>query len=291
MLIPMGEGKDSITTLELLKSKIPAKQLNCFVINPTKQHFKIFKIACVKNSIIVKRKVDPLLIKLIQKGFLNGHTPITAVVSNLAVFCAMLFGYKSVAMSCEKSADEGNTKYLEKIINHQYSKTSDFEKKFRKYIKKYLSKNINYFSFLRKFSDLQIAEMFSKYPRYFSVFLSCNEARKTYSGTRKPIGRWCCNCSKCLFVFAILYPFLEENDLMKIFSENLFENKKLLPIMKELIGEKKVKPLECVGTRKECLRAFYLSWKIAKARSRDELPYLLQYFEKKILPKHPELRN
>jgi hypothetical protein len=69
----------------------------------------------------------------------------------------------------------------------------------------------------------------------------------------------------------------------------LFENKKLLPIMKELIGEKKVKPLECVGTRKECLRAFYLSWKITK-RAGDELPYLLQYFENKILPKHPELR-
>ena len=298
MLIPMGEGKDSITTLEMLKSKMPLKKLNCFVINPTKEHFKIFKIADIKHPIITKRKVDPLLIKLIQKGFLNGHTPITAVVSNLAMFCAMLFQYNSVAMSCEKSADEGNTKYLGKIINHQYSKSFDFEKKFRNYSKKYLSKNINYFSFLRKFDDLQIAEMFSKYPQYFSVFLSCNEARKTYSGTRKPIGRWCCNCSKCLFVFLILYPFLKEKDLIKIFHENLFDKKSLLPIMKELIGEKKVKPLECVGTRKECLTAFYLSWKIIKRLPREDknLPsrvkslYLLEYFEKKILPKHTELR-
>jgi hypothetical protein len=205
LLIPMGEGKDSITTLELLKRDLPAGQVNCFVINPTKEHFKIFKIACVKNPIIVKRKIDPLLIDLVQKGFLNGHTPITAVVSNLAVFCAMLFRYNGVAMSCEKSADEGNTKYLNKIINHQYSKTLDFEKKFKNYIEKYLSRNINYFSFLRKFNDLRIAEMFSKFPRYFPVFLSCNEARKTYSGTRKPSGKWCCNCSKCLFVFVILF--------------------------------------------------------------------------------------
>ncbi len=296
VLIPMGEGTDSIVTLEALKSELPAKQLNCFVLNPAKEHFKIFRTAGVNDPLIAKRKIDPLLIKLIQKGFLNGHTPITAVVSNLAVFCAALFGYNSVAMSCEKSADEGNVEYLGKIINHQYSKSFDFEKKFKNYIKKYLAKNIDYFSFLRKFDEMQIAEMFSKFPQYFSIFLSCNEARKTYSGTRKPLGRWCNNCSKCLFVFTILYPFLEKKEIEKIFSENLFEKKHLLPVMKELIGEKKVKPLECVGTRKECLTAFYLSWKTAKQGSagrqhrRGKLPYLLQYFEKKVLPKHPELK-
>ena len=91
-------------------------------------------------------------------------------------------------------------------------------------------------------------------------------------------------------MFLILYPFLKEKDLIKIFHENLFDKKSLLPIMKELIGEKKVKPLECVGTRKECLTAFYLSWKIIKARADEKLPYLLEYFEKKILPKHTELR-
>ncbi len=297
VLIPMGEGKDSITTLETLKSELSVKQLNCFVLNPTKEHFKIFKIAGIKNPIIIKRKIDPALIKLIQKEFLNGHTPITAIVSNLAVFCAALFGYENVAMSCEKSANEGNVEYLGKIINHQYSKTADFEKKFKNYIKKYLTKDINYFNFLRKFDEIQIAKMFSKFSRYFSVFLSCNEARKTHSGTRKPLGKWCNNCSKCLFVFSILYPFLKEKELLIIFHENLFEKKELLPIMKELIGEKKVKPLECVGTKKECITAFYLSWKIAEQRSRDKLrprdklPYLLQYFEKKVLVKHSDLTN
>jgi len=143
-LIPMGEGKDSITTLELLKKFLPTEKLNCLVVNPTKQHFKIFKIAGIKHPIIIKRKIDPVLIKLNQRGFLNGHTPITALISNLAVFCSVLFGYKNIAMSCEKSSNQGNVLYLGKIINHQYSKSFEFEKNFRNYIKKYLTKNVNY---------------------------------------------------------------------------------------------------------------------------------------------------
>ncbi|MCK4474020.1 hypothetical protein KAU40_02025 [Candidatus Parcubacteria bacterium] len=279
-LIPMGEGKDSIVTLESLKQKFGLKNINCFIVNPTKEHFKILKIAKIKNPVIVERKVDLVLSKLYQKGFLNGHTPITAVISNLAVFCGVLFGYKNIVMSCEKSADEGNVKYLGKIINHQWSKTSKFEKKFREYTKKYLTKNIKYFSFLRQLYEIQIAKIFSQFPKYFPVFLSCNEARKTKSWTKKPLGKWCGKCSKCLFIWTILYPFVEEKKLIKIFGKNLFEDKKLLPIMKQLIGESKYKPFECVGTKKECLTAFYLSWK----KSRNKMPFLLKYFENRILP-------
>ena len=144
---------------------------------------------------------------------------------------------------------------------------------------------------------MKIAEIFAGFPRYFPVFLSCNEARKTYSGAKKQTDKWCCNCSKCLFVFAILYPFVKEKDLIKIFGENLFDNKRLLPVMKALIGDKGIKPLECVGTRNETIRAFYLSQEITKSRARRrrraraKLPRLLRYFESKILPKHHKFKN
>lgn len=81
----------------------------------------------------------------------------------------------------------------------------------------------------------------------------------------------------------ILYPFVEKGDLFSIFNEDLFEKKELLNTLKELIGEKKVKPFECVGTRKEALVAMYLSYKRAETR-----PYLLKYFEKNILPKRKD---
>ncbi|GAI29512.1 unnamed protein product, partial [marine sediment metagenome] len=209
----------------------------------------------------------------------------------LSVLVAAIFNVKYIAFSNERSSNEGNVKYLGKIINHQWSKSFDFEKKFRNYSKKYLAKNIEYFSFLRPLYEIQIARLFLKYPKYFPAFLSCNEAYKTASGTKKPTKRWCCNCPKCLFVFTTLYPFIEKQKLIKIFGKNLFENKNLLPVMQELIGERKFKPFECVGTKKESLVAFYLSWKKDRSELPKETPFLLKYFQNKIIPKYPNLEK
>jgi hypothetical protein len=57
--------------------------------------------------------------------------------------------------------------------------------------------------------------------------------------------------------------------------------------MKQLIGERGYKPFECVGTKKESLTAFYLSWR--KYDNQASLPFLLDYFQKKVKPKHPDL--
>jgi len=179
--------------------------------------------------------------------------------------------------------------YLGKMINHQYSKSFDFEEKFRDYSKKYLAKNIEYFSFLRPLYEIQIAKIFSRYPQYFNAFLSCNEAYKTYSGKKKPTKKWCGKCPKCLFVFTILYPFIGKKKLIKIFGQNLFEKRRLLPLMLELIGERKFKPFECVGTKKESLVVFYLSWKKCRERFSVKIPFLTKYFEEKILTKYQNL--
>lgn len=288
ILLPIGGGKDSIVSLELLRKEF--KDITCFSLNPTDAAKKIIKIGNCKKTIIVKRKIDSKLLELNRKGFLNGHTPFSAYLAFLTVLIGVIFDKKYIALSNERSSNEGNVKYLGKTINHQYSKSFDFEKKFRNYSKKYLAKDIEYFSFLRPLYEIQIAKLFSKYfDKYGTVFLSCNEAYKTYSGKKKPMKKWCGHCSKCLFVFAILYPFVKTKKLIKIFGQNLFEKKGLLSLMKELIGESRFKPFECVGTKKESLIAFYLSWE--KAKKEKNYPYLLKYFEDKILIKHPNLRN
>lgn len=284
ILVPVGGGKDSVVTLETLKKT--KKDIQCFSLNPTDAAKKIMRIAGCRKPIIVERKIDEKLLGLNRKGFLNGHTPFSAYLAFLSVLAAVIFDRKYVALSNEKSSNEGNVKYLGKTINHQWSKSFEFERKFRKYSKKYLAKNIEYFSFLRPFYEIQIAKMFSKYPKYFPAFLSCNEAYKTASGTKRPTKRWCGKCSKCLFVFAILYPFLKERELLKIFGKNLLEDKSLLPVMQQLMGERGFKPFECVGTKKESLVAFYLSLKKSK-----DLPILLKYFKEKILPKYPNLNK
>ncbi len=276
ILVPVGGGKDSVVTVEYLK--MMGKKLILFSLNPQAPHKKVIKISKIKEKVFVKRKIDKKLLELNKKGFLNGHTPFTAYLSFLSVLVACLKGCKFIAFSNEKSAEEGNLKYLGRIINHQYSKTKDFERKFREYTKKYLAKKLEYFSLLRDLYEIEISALFSQFPQYFDAFLSCNEAFKTYSGKKRPIKKWCGKCPKCLFVFTCLYPFIG-NRIIKIFKKNLFEKKSLLPLMLQLIGKRKFKPFECVGTKKESFLAFKMSlerWK----KENQKLPFLLKVFEK-----------
>ena len=266
-LVPIGGGKDSIVTLNLLKER--DEKINAFLLNASRAAKRTITVAGLKSPIKTERKIDANLLALNAQGYLNGHTPFTAVLSFLSVFCAVLFDYQNVAFSNEKSANEGNIVYLSKNINHQWAKTSEFEKMFRVYCQKYLAQNVNYFSFLRKYSELQIAKMFAKYPKYFPAFSSCNRGIKI---NRK----WCNACSKCLFVFLMLYPFLTQKQILKIFGKDLFEEKSLLPTLKDLTGRGKHKPFECVGTYKETNEALRLS--LIKAEKLKKLPYLLRKY-------------
>ncbi len=283
ILLPIGGGKDSAVSLQLLNKY--TKDISCFLLNPS---LAAQRMADRSNCgvIVCERKIDPLLLELNRAGYLNGHTPFVAYLSFLSALVSAIFNKKYVILSNEKSSNEGNIKYLGEEINHQYSKTFDFENKFRSYAKKYLGE-IDYFSLLRPLYELQIAKLFSEFKNYFPVFVSCNEAEKTYSGTKKKTGVWCGLCSKCLFVFMILYPFTPVSELKKIFGNDLFNKKELLSLMLDLITEDKEKPWECVGTKKESLIALYLGWK--KNLIKDlEQPLLLQYFVEELMPKNHE---
>jgi len=266
-LVPIGGGKDSIVTLSLLKER--GEKITPFLLNASRAAKRTIKIAGIKTPIKVERKIDSNLLSLNTRGYLNGHTPFTAVLSFLSVFCAVLFDHQNIAFSNEKSANEGNAVYLGKNINHQWAKTSEFEKMFKNYSQKYLAKNVNYFSFLRKYSELQIAKMFAKYPKYFPAFSSCNRGIKINK-------KWCAECSKCLFVYVMLYPFLKQKQLLKIFGKDLFEENGLWPTLKELIGRGEHKPFECVGTYKETNEALHLG--LIKAEKTGKMPHLLRKY-------------
>ena len=250
-----------------------------FTVNPVSKIQKTVKVSGIKKQILVQRTVDKKLLELNKKGYLNGHTPFTGLLSFLSVLCAVLFDYKNIAFSNEKSANEGNVKYLGRIINHQWAKSSEFEKMFKKYSQKYLTPGVEYFSYLRKYGELEISRMLTEYSQYFPVFSSCNAAFRItalppsrLAGLRR--ARWCGKCPKCLFVYMSLYSFLKKGDLLKIFGKDIFQNKALLPIMRGLLGQKNHKPFECVGTYKESRKAFKLS--LEKARKSGKIPYLLK---------------
>ncbi|MFH1401888.1 MAG: hypothetical protein ABIG40_02910 [Parcubacteria group bacterium] len=270
-LVPFAGGRDSIVTLEKLKKL--KNEISLFIVNPIEKIQKTARVSKIKKQIIVKRIIDKKLLNLNKRGFLNGHTPFTGVLSFMSVLCAVVFDYKNIAFSNEKSAEEGNVKYLGKTINHQWAKSAVFEKMFSEYVKKYLAKNIHYFSYLRKYGELEISKMLTDYPQYFPVFSSCNAGMKIGAADKK---RWCGNCLKCLFVYMSLYPYLEKKELLKIFGNDIFENRGLLPAMKALIGKKTPKPFECIGTKAETKKALFSA--IKKTRGK-KLPYLLRHFK------------
>ena len=174
------------------------------------------------------------MIELNKKGFLNGHTPFSAIVAFSALIDAYLFNKKYIALSNESSANESTV--LGSDVNHQFSKGFEFEKAFREYNEKYFKTDIEYFSLLRVLSEFQIAALFSRYKKYHSIFRSCNAGSKTDS--------WCADCHKCLFVYIILSPYLTTDELVAIFGENLFEKESLLETFKKLTGEAPDTPFE-----------------------------------------------
>jgi len=78
--------------------------------------------------------------------------------------------------------------------------------------------------------------------------------------------RWCGECAKCLFVYLTLCPYLKKKQLLKIFGEDLLRKKKLQPILKNLIGQGRAKPFECVGTYTEAKKALKLCLKNSKIK-------------------------
>lgn len=266
-LIPIGGGKDSIVTLEILKKEYNIN--DCFIINPKDEYIKCCSKAGYNNEniFIINRYLDKKLLKLNEEGYLNGHTPFSSLVAFVSYLCAYLSNKKYIVLSNEASANEPTI--LNTKINHQYSKTYEFENDFNEYTKKYFKIDIKYFSLLRCLSELNIANLFSNYKKYHVIFKSCNVGMKTIPW------KWCCNCPKCLFVYIILSPFLSKEEMINIFGIDLFEQKELLNTFIELTGYSDKKPFECVGTYSEVRTAVGL----VINKYENDLPYLLKYYK------------
>jgi hypothetical protein len=276
VLLLASGGKDSALTLQLLKKG--EIQFNCLMLNPLSSANMLVEAAGCEWPIVVSRKIDPRLFELNKLGFLNGHTPFSAYLAFLGVTCAALFGYSSVVVSNERSSNEGNVLFLGREVNHQYSKSVEFEKKFRRYSGSYLASNIDFFSMLRPLYEIQIIELVSRYPESLKIFKSCN--RNQVEGT------WCGRCPKCISMFTLFYPFMTEEQLKSTFGRNFFESEESVGVLKQLVGEDDHKPFECVGTRDETVAALHLALDRARRESL-KLPLALQYVEKEVLPRFP----
>lgn len=271
-LISIGGGKDSIVSLEVLKSNFDDNY--CYIINPRGAAVKSAETAGYGEEKIVSfyRTLDKNMLELNRQGFLNGHTPFSAIVAFSSVTAAYMNGIKYVVLSNEASANESTVKDSE--VNHQYSKSFRFEKDFHEYQDSFIGSGVYYFSLLRPMSELQIAEYFAKRKKYHGVFRSCNAGSKE--------DKWCGKCSKCLFVSLILSPFLTVSEIEKIFGANLLDDENMEGFFRQLIGLTPEKPFECVGSRNEINTAVSAAIKRLEAEN-TPLPYLFRIYRQTAL--------
>jgi len=273
--IPVGGGKDAVVTVDALQRAGQSSVLFALGdFQPIKEIAKIAKLPLIS----VTRQISPALIKLNEQGAYNGHVPISAIIAFILPVCAILYGFDTAALSNERSADSGNLIHNGQSVNHQYSKSMEFEKDAALFFKNFILSDFNYFSFLRPLADLRIAQLFSKLSAYHPVFMSCNRAFKL--DRRKRLQRWCLDCPKCRFTFLVLAPFMAKNELIALFGANLLDDMEQRRGFDQLSGVSGFKPFECVGEIEESAAAFILLTQHSQWRN----DCLVRRFKTKILP-------
>ncbi|RFU23264.1 hypothetical protein [Geodermatophilus marinus] len=246
-LLPVGGGKDSALALVVVT---PATAL---AVNPTDAQRAVTAAAGVP-LLGVRRRLDPLLAERTRAGGLNGHVPVTAINSAISTLVAVLGGFDPVVFANERSADEETLEVAGARVNHQYSKSYEFERLFAAAAAEV---GVGYFSLTRQLSELATVAAVAALPDLRGEILSCNR-----SYTQRHMGlagggpaeqRWCLHCDKCLFTFLCFAVFLPPAEAVAVFGGNPLEDLSLADGFRVLWATEK--PFDCVGERAESAAA------------------------------------
>ncbi|HEX6452272.1 MAG TPA: hypothetical protein VF060_22785 [Trebonia sp.] len=270
-LVPFGGGIDSIVSVEMMRGQA---DLALFVVSrPGALFDAIERPAAVSGLPVVRagREIDPQLLRSKELGFLNGHVPVTGIISAIAVLAAVLDGRDAVVMSNEWSASVPTLEHDGKPVNHQWSKGAAFEEAFRGILAAHGLPE--YFSALRDRTELWIADRFARLTQYHSTFRSCNRA--FHIDPKRRLDHWCGECDKCCFIDLILAPFMSPGELSAVFGADgggpePLTRADLAPKFRTLLGSG-TKPFECVGEVNECRAAVVLA---ASRTDRADSPLL-----------------
>jgi hypothetical protein len=258
-LVPFGGGIDSIVTVEHVRQRADAA---LFIMSRPGEVFDAIEApAAVTGLPVVRagRAIDPQLFRSVELGFRNGHVPVTGILSAIAVLAAVLDGRDAVIMSNEWSASVPTLEVDGRAVNHQYSKSAAFEAAFRAVLAQALGGTPSYFSALRPYTELWVAQRFAGLTQYHGTFRSCNRAFHLDPARR--LDHWCGRCDKCCFIDLILAPFLPAAALAQIFDgAEPLASADLEDQFRALIGTRPDrKPWECVGDAGECRAAALLA--------------------------------
>lgn len=252
-LVPIGGGKDSVVALEVVQQA--GRDAVLFSVGRPVPIVDCVAVTGLPHA-VATRQISPNLGALNASGALNGHVPVTAVVSTIALMTAVLHGADDVAMANERSASEANLVWDGLEVNHQWSKGASFERDLGELLRAEIVTGLGYRSVLRPAGELAIARAFSKLERFHPVFTSCNAVFRIDESRRGV--RWCGDCPKCRFVYLALAPTLSPAQLTAVFGVDMLDDPAQYDGFADLAGLRAHKPFECVGEEAESLLAMRL---------------------------------
>ena len=165
----------------------------------------------------IARAIDPLVRRSAELGFLNGHVPVTAVITAAAVVAAVLDGRDAVVLSNEWSASVPTLVVDGHPVNHQWSKGEEFERGFADLVAATLGPGLSVFSYLRPRTELWVAARFAELDRATTAPSAAATAPSTRT-RRSGSTTGAAVCDKCCFIDLVLAPFMDRSDLAAVFG-------------------------------------------------------------------------
>lgn len=246
----IGGGKDSLVAIEMIKTLPNVRQSGfiCESVSTNNPLRREVAKATGLNTDIFTRIPDPKLAVIRSSGNVyRGHTPASVIIAWTGILCCKLVGADYFIVANENSSNEANVRWKGRDINHQWTKTSAFERNLGALLEEQ-GVSIGYFSIVRPLNELLISQFFAaKCKQYFHSFFSCNQ------GSSKKDGLWCGHCAKCASSTLLLAPFMPIDQLVKIIGRNMLDDESLISTFEELLGISGIKPFDCVCTRDEAL--------------------------------------
>ena len=243
-LVLFSGGKDSLALSRVVSASSGTAPVDFFLYNPGERLRGLAgSLASGGRLVEVRRAILPELLALNAAGHPNGHTPFSAYLAFGAMLAGYLRGNGPVMAGNSRSDDEPNVRsYLGRPVNHQWTKSYEFEAAARSYRDRWLPGAPGYSSPLRPLYEVQIIASLAGDVDAYLRTVSCNRA---------PGGGWCRSCAKCAWVFLATAALFGHDLAIRKTGGDMFADPALSGVYQEMAGLTGVKPFECTGSEDE----------------------------------------
>ena len=263
-LVLFSGGKDSLALARVVSASSGTAPVDFFLYNPGERLRGLAgSLASGGRLVEVRRAILPELLALNAAGHPNGHTPFSAYLAFGAMLAGYLRGNGPVMAGNSRSDDEPNVRsYLGRPVNHQWTKSYEFEAAARSYRDRWLPGAPGYSSPLRPLYEVQIIASLAGDVDAYLRTVSCNRA---------PGGGWCRSCAKCAWVFLATAALFGHDLAIRKTGGDMFADPALSGVYQEMAGLTGVKPFECTGSEDEVRAAIQA---VGHGRPPDAYPAL-----------------